>query len=241
MKGLFHKFLDVLIPPVCTLCNEPVSENATLCPECFSKLRFITKPHCKICGRPFEFSVSEETICAECLVSQPLFTKARSVVIYDDMARKLVLAFKNGDKLYIAPLLTKLMAQVASEFIEEVDVVMPIPLHRWRLLKRKYNQSAILARKLARHFHKTYNPDVLKRVRSTPNQGHLSARERKKNVANAFRVRKGETVKGKTVLLVDDVLTTGATTNECSRMLLKAGVKQVYVLTFASTVLDKTE
>ena len=235
MKKLLLKLLDILIPPVCALCNERVSENATLCPKCFAQLNFITKPHCKICGRPFDCEVFGEMVCAHCLANPPRFTKARSVLMYDGAARKLILAFKHGDRLDLVPLLTKLMIRVAAELMPKVDIVMPVPLHRLRLLKRKYNQSAILTKRLAKYYRKPYNFDILKRVRSTCSQGHLTARERRKNVMNAFDIKSSQLIQDKTVLLIDDVLTTGATANECAKVLLKAGAKQVYLLTFAST------
>ena len=235
MKNLLLKLLDILIPPVCALCNERVSESATLCPKCFAELNFITKPYCKVCGRPFGCEVFGDMLCGHCLEKLPRFKKARSVLVYDGAAKKLILAFKHGDRLDLGPLLVKVMLRGAEELMPEVDIVMPVPLHRLRLLKRKYNQSAILAKHLAKHFHKSYNLDILKRVRSSRNQGHLTASERRKNVMNAFCVKPSNILQDKTILLVDDVLTTGATANECAKVLLKAGAKQVFLLTFAST------
>jgi len=220
---------------MCGLCHERVSENATLCPKCFSELRFITKPYCKICGRPFELDVIGEAVCVECLKSPPVFKKARSVMVYDETAKKLILSFKNGDRLDLVPLITKLMKRITSELMDEVDCIIPVPLHRLRLLKRRYNQSAMLARRLAKENRKEYRPDVLKRIRHTPSQGHLTANERHINVRNAFQAVKPERIKGKTILLVDDVLTTGATANECAKVLVKAGAKQIFLLTIAST------
>ncbi len=227
--------LDFLLPPVCAVCKTSVSEKDTLCPECFKNLHFITKPYCQKCGRPFEFDILGDRVCASCLMKAPLFEKARAVLLYDEMAKKLILPFKSGDKQELVSLLAKMMALQGKELIEEADVLMPIPLHRWRLLKRKYNQSALLANRLSKIFHKTYNPDSLKRVKSTVSQGHLSPDKRRKNVTNAFKVCHKEKIKNQTVLLIDDVLTTGATVNECAKVLLKAGVKKVLVLTFAST------
>ena len=233
--ALFARLLDFLLPPICGICHCPVSENTTLCPDCFSKINFISKPYCPICGRPLPFDIMGECICAKCLTKRPLFLKARAAVRYDEISKKILLPFKHGDRLDLAPLIIKLMRRAADELMPEADIVIPVPLHRWRILKRKYNQSAILANRLAKMYQKPYAPCVLKRVRATPSQGHLSAIERKKNVTKAFKVTKPDKIKGKRILLVDDVLTTGATANECTKVLLRAGAKQVCLLTFAAT------
>ena len=235
MRRLAKKVLNVLLPPVCPVCGEPVYENTTLCPKCFAALHFITEPCCRICGHPFPFDMLGDPVCANCLATPPLFHKARAVVVYDQMAKKIILPFKHGDRLDFVPLIAKMMSARGKEMIGDADYVIPVPLHRFRLLKRKYNQSALLARVLAKDFHKSYAPDGLKRVRSTPKQGKLSPDERKRNVAKAFRVNSRYNFKDKSILLIDDVLTTGATANECAKILLKAGAKQVDLLTFATT------
>ena len=235
MKRILNKLLNLVLPPVCPICKNPVLEKSSLCPECFKNLQFITEPCCKVCGTPFPFNVMGEQICARCLAKPPIFHKARSVLIYDEMSKKIILPFKHGDRLDFVPLMGQLMAQCGKELIEEADILLPVPLHRLRLLKRKYNQSALLATYLAKKFHKSYMPDGLKRIRSTPKQGKLTPEQRKTNIAKAFRVNSRLSVKDKIVLLIDDVLTTGATANECAKTLMKSGAKQVYVLTFATT------
>ncbi len=236
IKKVFVKILDFLIPPVCGICDEPVMETATLCAKCFAALTFIREPRCTVCGRPFEYDILGERTCSKCLMKRPIYAKARSALAYDDASKKLILPFKNGDRLDLAPLLVKLMSNAAPNLLTEADVLVPIPLHRLRLLKRKYNQSAVLAMKLAKKFEKKCLPSALVRVRATPSQGHLSPAERKKNVRGAFKVRAPEKIKGKKILLIDDVLTTGATANECAKVLLKVGAKEVSLLTLASTV-----
>ena len=235
MKHMLKKLLDLILPPLCPLCKKPVVNEHSLCADCFKKLEFIGEPCCHICGRPFSFDVLGDRTCAQCLATPPLFTQAKSVAIYDDISKKLILAFKHGASLDLLPLLSKLMLLRGQSLVEQADLIIPVPLHRFRLLKRKYNQSALLAKHIAKHSQKTCAPDGLKRIRSTPTQGKLSPTERKKNVANAFRINPRLAVKDKTVLLIDDVLTTGATANECSRILIEAGAKQVLLLTFAST------
>jgi len=237
MKCIFlTKLLDILLPPACSICGASVTENATLCPNCFAQLNFITKPQCRICGRPFEFDIKGDCVCAKCLAEPPLFAKARAAVCYDDTSKKIILPFKHADRLDLLPLMVKLMHTAAEELMSESDLIIPVPLHRWRLLKRKYNQSALLAQRLAKQYHKIYMPTGLKRIRATNSQGHLAPKERKTNVRKAFKVTKPSAIKGNRILLIDDVLTTGATANECTRVLLKAGAKQVCLLTFAVTV-----
>ena len=236
ITSLLAKVVDILIPPICGICQCPVSKNATLCPECFSKLNFITKPYCHICGRPFEFDIMGERVCAKCLMKRPLFLKARSAVQYDEASKKLLLPFKHADRLDLVPLLVKLMRPTANDLMPETDIILAVPLHWLRLLKRKYNQSDELAYRLAKIYHKTYVPNVLKRQRATPSQGHLTAQERNRNVRGAFKVTHPNKIKGKRILLIDDVLTTGSTVNECTKVLLKAGAKSVDVLTIARVV-----
>jgi len=231
MKKLLNLILDFLIPPVCPICFERVDVVHTLCPKCFSELKFITRPCCEICGYPFEFDLDGEHLCGRCLKEPPLYHKARSLFVYNDASKKLILPFKHGDRIELALLFVKLIRQNYADIIKENDVVVPVPLHIRRLIKRKYNQSALIAKPLAQKFNKRYLPTTLKRLRATSSQGHLSAAERKKNVANAFGVVHPEEIKGKNVLLIDDVMTTGATVNECTKALLKAGAKQVDIIT----------
>ena len=232
---IFKKLLDFVLPPVCPICKEPVCEKDTLCSRCFKSIHFVTNPCCSVCGRPFSFDVLGVRVCAKCLANPPLFKKALSVAVYDEMSKKLILPFKHGDQLDLVPLLSKMMALRGRSLIQNSNIIIPVPLHRLRLLKRKYNQSAVIAHRLARMFDKDYIPDGLKRIRYTPSQGKFSPEQRKKNVTNAFRINSHISVKEKAVLLVDDVLTTGATANECAKVLLKAGAKRVDLLTFTVT------
>jgi len=234
IRVLLEKLLDFLIPPRCGCCGEPVTKAHTLCASCFAKLRFITSPYCQICGRPFEFDIMGECVCAKCLEKRPVFLKARAAVQYDDISKEILLPFKHADREDLVPLMVKLMKHSADELISETDIIVPVPLHRWRLLKRKYNQAALLAAQLSKLYHKPCLPQALKRTRATASQGHLGPTQRKQNVTGAFAVTKPNLIKGKRILLVDDVLTTGATANECAKVLLKAGATQVCLLTFAS-------
>lgn len=233
LKTVIHRIFDFLLPPLCPICQKKTLSIDDLCPDCYQKIHFISKPYCSICGRPFYIKTFGENTCADCLKTKPTYHKARASFLYDDFSKKLILPFKHADKIEHLPLLVNLLNQAGKELFPETDIVIPIPLHRLRLLKRRYNQAALLAQKLAHKHHKIYMPDNLIRIRATKSQGHLKSTERKKNIRKAFHVKYPAEIKGKNILLIDDVLTTGATVNECCRTLLKAGAKSVSVLTLA--------
>ena len=236
MNKIIKLCLDFLIPPTCPICKNRVSESMGLCPKCFSKLDFIGNQKCSVCGQPLDAIVPGMAICGSCLKNPPLFHKAISVLKYNDVSKKLILAFKHGDHLELTNLLIKLISLNCSSIIEENDILIPVPLHWSRLLKRKYNQSAVIAQKLATKYKKVYDPKTLKRHKATKSQGHLSPQKRKENVKGCLIIRNPSKIQGKKILLIDDVFTTGATINECVKILLKCGAKQVDVLTLAKVV-----
>ena len=227
--------LNLLLPPLCLACDAPVDRNATLCGKCWSAIHFIAPPWCSCCGAPFEAPVGEGMLCASCIAYPPAFAAARAAMLYDDASKPLLLGFKHGDRTYMAAPLAGWMQRAAADLWAEIDLLIPVPLHRWRLLQRRYNQAALLARKLGVLTDKSVLPDGLLRLRPTPAQGHMNRAERAKNVKGAFGVnpRHHAAIQGKTILLIDDVLTTGATVNVCSEVLLGAGAREVNVLTLA--------
>ena len=231
LKQLGKSLLNLVCPPVCPICREPVDEVHCLCHNCYQKLHFITKPCCHICGRPFEYQGLNNIVCAACMKKVPSFSMARSILEYDDFSKKLILAFKHGDKTELVPLLIKFLLQADPEIFKDVDLIIPVPLHWTRRLKRKYNQSALLGKELGRQMKIPYSENCLKRIKRTESQGKKKQRDRQKNVKNAFIVSDAEQIKGLKVLLVDDVMTTGATVNECAGILKKSGVKDVKVIT----------
>ncbi len=217
------------------MCDEPVGDRTTLCPDCWKQIQFIAPPFCACCGAAFDIPVSEGTLCGACLNEAPHFKSARAAMLYDDGSRKLILGFKHNDRTYAAKALAVWMHRAGGEFLESIDALVPVPLHRWRLFHRRYNQSAMLAQQIGLLAQKPVLFDALVRTRATPPQGHLKRKERQENVKGAFAVeaRHKNDVEGKTLALIDDVMTTGATVNECSHVLLKAGAKQVHVLTLS--------
>lgn len=236
-KAFISRPLDWLLPPLCVRCSEAVSAHQALCSACWKKISFIAPPLCSCCGAPFDVPVEGETLCGACLDATPLYTSARSAIVYDENSKPLVLGFKHGDRLHYVPALAAWMHRAGSDFWASADMIVPVPLHRWRLFKRRYNQAALLAHGLAKLTGKLLCVDALVRARSTPSQGAMNRDERRKNVAGAIRLnsRYRDIVRGKSVVLVDDVLTTGATVNECSRLLFDAGASRVDVLTLMRT------
>lgn len=233
IRRLPRAVLDFFIPPLCFGCDEPVTQTQTLCAKCWKEIHFVAPPFCARCGAPFDLPVEEGTLCGACIEQDPVFTSARSALIYDDASKPIILKLKHADRLHPIPALANWMIRAAGSVLQEADLIIPVPLHRWRLLKRRYNQSALLAQAIGKQMGKAVCVDGLMRIRSTPSQGQFNRKQRYTNIAKAFALREGTDVKGKTITLVDDVLTSGATVNECSKVLLSAGAASVHVVTLA--------
>lgn len=222
--------LDAVMPPRCLKCGEVVGNTGALCAPCFDKISFITSPLCQSCGVPFSdvyLESPDALVCGACVETPPVFERARAVIVYNDDSRSLITRFKYADRTDLAPAFARWMTRVGGDLLVDADVILPVPLHRWRLLTRTYNQSAYLARRIAKLSGVPAEYGVLRRVRATPSQGGLSAAARRRNVAAAFVIKKPDAVTGKRVVLVDDVLTTGATLNACARVLRQSGAAAV--------------
>lgn len=242
MRRLVRPLLDLLLPPLCPSCRNLVAEPGSLCPDCWKGMDFLAQPFCQRCGLPFSFDAGdgEALVCAACLDDPPPWREARSVLRYNDASKGLILAFKHADRTDLAPALARWMARAGTPLLDRAEIIVPVPLHWTRLFARRFNQSALLAHALGRIARMPVAPDLLTRTRRTASQGHLKRGERFGNVKGAFAVRPRQLaeIQGKTVLLVDDVLTSGATAKECARILLKAGAKEVDMLTVARAALD---
>jgi ComF family protein len=236
LRRLWGGFLDWVLPPRCLSCGVPVATLGTLCVACWREITFLGAPCCACCGYPFDFDLGANGLCGACAAHAPQFDRARAVMRYDDSSRELVLALKHGDRLHLVPTLAQWMRRTGTELLADADLVVPVPLHWTRLFARRYNQAAVLALALAKLGGPPVSADCLIRRRRTPSQGRKNALARRRNVAGAFAVRRAGTVRGKRVMLIDDVLTTGATVEECARVLKRAGAARVDVLVLARTV-----
>jgi ComF family protein len=237
VRATFGLAVDVALPRLCPACRELV-EGEGLCAACWSKLAFIAPPYCERLGIPFPFDGGPGLLSMEALADPPAYGRARAAVRYDDVARQLVHALKYGDRLDLAPTMGRWMARAGRELIATADAVVPVPLHWRRQWARRFNQSALLAEAIAKAGARPVAHTALKRVKPTPQQVGLDKAARALNVQGAFRVApdgKAE-VAGRKLLLVDDVLTSGATVDACARALLRAGAANVDVLVFARVV-----
>jgi ComF family protein len=236
-KSVAGGALDLLFPPLCLSCREPVGSEGGFCADCWATLTFLDGPACACCGTPFPVDPGPGSLCAACLAQPPAFARARAILAYDENSRGAILALKHADRLELVPGFSRWLGRVGKPLLEDADLIVPVPLHRSRLWLRRYNQSAELARRLARDWQRSFDPLALVRSRRTLSQGAMpSARARRKNVLSAFRVPDKARVRGRHVLLVDDVLTTGATAQACSRALKRAGAASITVLTLARVV-----
>ena len=229
--------LDIALPTLCVSCREPV-DGEGVCAACWARLSFIAPPYCPRLGIPFVYDPGPELLSMEAIANPPAYQRARAAVRYDDVARTLVHSLKYQDRTDLAPAMGRWMARAGCELLDEADMLVPVPLHWRRAWRRRYNQSGALARVIERQTGVRVNGDVLRRVRATEQQIGLSRAQRATNVQGAFQVSTdGQSeVQGRRIVLIDDVLTSGATVDACARALLRAKASQVDVLVFARVV-----
>ncbi len=241
-RMLVGRMLDLLLPPRCLACGVIVDRQGGLCGTCWRDVLFVTPPFCRRCGYPLPHTAVLEPLCAACLAEPPSFERMRAALRYEAAGRRLVLRFKHAERIEGVATFARWMAEAAADILPGADLLAPVPLHRWRLLRRGYNQAALLARAVARRAGKPAVPDLLERHRPTASQQRLSARARRENVTPAaFRPhpRHGRRIAGARVLLVDDVFTTGSTLEACAKVLLRAGAARVDALVLARVVRDE--
>jgi ComF family protein len=229
--------LDIALPTLCVACREPV-DGEGVCATCWAKLSFVAPPYCPRLGIPFVYDPGPGLLSMEAIADPPAYQRARAAVRYDDVARTLVHALKYQDRADLAPAMGRWMARAGCELLEGADVLVPVPLHWRRSWSRRYNQSGALARSIERQSGVKLATDALRRIRPTEQQIGLSRPQRASNVQGAFKVAadRQHQVEGRRVVLIDDVLTSGATVDACARALFRAKADQVDVLVFARVV-----
>lgn len=229
---------DVALPPVCPVCREPVAASGGLCARCWSKLSFIARPYCERLGTPFPHDPGDGVLSMQAIADPPAYGRARAAVRYDEIARALVHALKYGDRLELAPAMGRWMCEAGRELLAGADALIPVPLHWRRLWMRRFNQAALLARAVSERSGVPVLHGALRRARATAQQVGLARAERARNVQAAFRISDtGKAmIRGKRIVLIDDVLTSGATVDTCARTLLRGGALGVDVVVFACVV-----
>ncbi len=232
---VMHQLSDLVVPPLCLACREPITEHDALCASCWSGIAFIRPPLCERLGLPLPYAMGEGAVSAAAIANPPLFHRARAVAHYNGTMRRLVHDLKFHDRGELVRLLGGLMTEAASELLSEADVLVPIPLARMRLFLRRFNQAACLAQEAGRRCGLPCDMLSLVRTRATARQIGLSRTERIENVRGAFAVppARRDRIEGRNVLLVDDVITTGATISAATRALLNAGALRVDVVALA--------
>ncbi len=236
--GAVRRILDAVAPPLCPLTDERIDAPGGLSAAGWSRLHFLDDPLCERCGAPFAHDHGADAECAACIATPPDFDRARAAVVYDDASHGLIVSFKHADRTDLAPMFAAWLNRAGGGLFTPGAIVAPVPLHRRRLFARRYNQAALLARALAREAGLAFAPDLLTRVRATPSQKELSADARRRNVAGAFAASApfANEIEGAHVILIDDVLTTGATLSACARAARRAGAARVDALVIARVV-----
>jgi len=232
---LLESVIDTILPPRCAGSGDIVEIQGAVSPNFWDKLQFIEKPFCKRCAIPFNFESDENAICPHCLAEDPFYDESRAAVVYNDASRRIILNFKFNDKTHYVHTFVPWMLRAGKELIDKSDYIIPVPLHPKKLRMRKFNQSALLAHEISKKTGVKYIPEGLIRIKNTTPQKGLNKKQRLENISGAFAIADDylDAFANKNILIIDDIFTTGATLNECARILKNAGALNVYILTIA--------
>ena len=232
IKSALKVALDFALPPRCAGCGSIVGQLHSFCPDCWTEVEFLGESGCVTCGLPLEATDAE--LCGVCIAKPPRIQRTRSAVAYGDLSRSIAIKLKYGRKVALARTMARYMAPLVSK--DGAPILVPVPLHRTRLWQRGFNQSALLARELAKATGLRSEERLLRRVKRTPALKGMSLSQRRKTVAGAFNVDPSAELAGRTVVLIDDVLTTGSTANACARALKLAGAGRVELVSWARVI-----
>jgi ComF family protein len=238
VASVLGRAADLLLPPVCIACRVRIGNHGLLCGSCFASIDFIAPPICARLGIPLPYDVPEPALSAAAIASPPVYDRARAAARYSDTMRDLIQSFKYRDRHEGLPLFARWLKKAGAELLADADLLVPVPLYPSRLWWRRFNQSAMMAQGLSRLCGLPVDCFTLKRVRRTASQVGLSPEQRRRNVAGAFKIDKPRAagVKAKKIVVIDDVITTGATVEACARVLKRAGAARVDVLALARVV-----
>ena len=235
VKGLIKTIIEFLFPPACPLCGAPVSIHGELCGDCWTAFNWIDGSKCVRCGYPFTLAM-DNAMCPVCAAGKCELDWIRSACVYDDASRMAMLPFKHSGRISYAKFMSRAMIWALRDIdTSDIDLIMPVPLANRRLFKRSYNQATLLSRPIARVLKLKLDYDSVRR-KHRPSMGHLNSHQRAQNIHGVFSVSRPENIRGKNILLVDDVMTSGATFSELRRALIKAGAANVYGVTFCRVV-----
>lgn len=231
LKNLISALLQNIFPSQCLSCQEELAESGVFCIKCASNLKFTSDPICHICGAKQEYEVDKNYICGSCITKKPSFDKARHIWQYGGMTKKIIISLKYNDQLYLCKFIASLITTRYKSIIDEADIIAPVPIHWLKKFLRKYNQSYEIIRKMDLPDNVIVAPDLLSKSKWTVSQTKLPFKQRLANIKGSITVNNDYHIKGKTIVLIDDVFTTGSTVEICSKILKKHGAKKVIVIT----------
>ena len=237
LNQIVSLFSRLLFQTKCSSCSMPITIEDSLCSDCWNNITFITQPMCNRCGQPLSSTGQYFQKCISCYYEDNVCSNIRSILIYNETSSSIIKKFKYDDQIDLSKMFSQLMYNLGRDFIENADIVVPVALHINKLRKRKYNQSALLSSLIAKASKKLHIPNLLIRIKDIPQQSKLNKLERRENIKGAFKINERivQRIVNKTILLIDDVITTGATSNECAKILLQNDAKNVLLLTLART------